>query len=113
MATHEKHTYHVDELRQTKSQLNGEFVSVIANRTDQFVVAAAYQYVVVQSFGVGISNGSCACAQGTTLLPYLTCAGFVEHKPYARADVCERRLRNGDRGSFIRLRVRSSPWELG
>ena len=47
-------TYDVDELRQSKSELDGQFIAVVADRSNEFVVAVVDEEVRVQLLGVRV-----------------------------------------------------------
>ena len=47
-----KRTHHVDDLRESEAEFDGEGVGGVSHRADQFVVAALLQEVIVQALGV-------------------------------------------------------------
>lgn len=50
-------TYHIDELRELKAELDGESVRVVADRPDEAVIGA--KEVVIEALGirVGLAGG--------------------------------------------------------
>ena len=52
-----KGTHHVDDLRESEAEFDGEGVGGVPDRADQLVVAALLQEVIVQALGVRTRAG--------------------------------------------------------
>ncbi len=52
-------THHVYELAESEAELDGEFVGVVGDGADEFVVAVATQQIVVEPLGVRVAVGTC------------------------------------------------------
>ena len=53
---HVSSTHHVNELRQSETEFHRQLVRVVPDGSYQFIVAALTQQIVVQPFGVGVSD---------------------------------------------------------
>ena len=54
---YQKSTHHVDDLRESEAEFNGERVCGVPYRAYQLVVAALLQQVIVQALGVRTRAG--------------------------------------------------------
>ncbi len=54
-----KLTHHINKLTEPESELHGQFIRVVTDGSDQFVVSTLTQEVIIQPLSIRVTHDTC------------------------------------------------------